>query len=57
MEDPVKLNPCGHFLSKESAEMIVSDTNLCSREGCGQKIIDFAQDKAKANEIKKYNEK
>lgn len=57
MEDPVKLNPCGHWLSFESAEMISNDTNICPHPNCGKVIKDFARDKTKAAQIKEYNKK
>ena len=49
MEDPVKLNPCGHYLSKECAEMVANDSNLCPHGNCGKEIKDFTRDKAKAD--------
>lgn len=49
MEDPVKLNPCGHYLSKEIAEMVANDSNVCPHTHCGKEIKDFTRDQAKAN--------
>lgn len=55
MVDPVKLNPCGHSLGKESAIMTVNATNKCPHPDCGATISDFTKDLDKANEITKYN--